>query len=86
VGRMKDLLITIYGGGDDAVAAVQRIGEDWRLQLEASAAEADRLRLTEAEREAVKLAVKMVGDPSPITAPQVFEYAATLRSLLERTR
>lgn len=44
MGAMKDLLITIHGGGDDAVAAVQRIGEDWRLQLEAAAGEVEKLR------------------------------------------
>jgi hypothetical protein len=49
-----------------------------------AASEIERLRLTDAEREAVELAVKMIGDPSPITAPQVFAYAATLRGLLER--
>jgi len=40
--------------------------------------------LTDEEREAIEIAVRMAGDPSPITAPQVFHYAATLRSLLER--
>lgn len=42
--------------------------------------------LTDEEREAVRTAVRMAGDPSPITAPQVFKYAATLRSLLERVK
>ena len=41
---MKDLYAAIHNGGDEAVAAVQRIGEDWRLQLEAAAAEVERLR------------------------------------------
>ena len=44
MGRMKDLLITVHNGGDDAVEAVQRIGEDWRLQLEAAAGEVERLK------------------------------------------
>ena len=49
-------------------------------------AENERLRLTDAEREALETAARMTGDPSPITAPQVFEYAATLRDLLERLK
>jgi len=49
-------------------------------------AENERLRLTDAEREALETAARMAGDPSPITAPQVFEYAATLRDLLERLK
>ena len=44
MGQMKNLLITVYGGGDEAVAAVQRMGEDWRAQLEQAAAEIERLR------------------------------------------
>jgi hypothetical protein len=44
MGYMKELDIRIRNGGDDAVAAVQRIGEDWRLQLEAAAGEVERLR------------------------------------------
>ena len=40
--------------------------------------------LTDSERKALETAVRMAGDPSPITAPQVFEYAATLRGLMER--
>ena len=52
MGHMKDLLITIYNGGDEAVAAVQRMSQDWREQLEQAAAEIERLRLTDAEREA----------------------------------
>ena len=44
MGYMKELDIRIRNGGDDAVAAVQRIGEDWRLQLDAAAGEVERLR------------------------------------------
>ncbi len=74
MGHMKDLLITVRNGGDDAVAAVQRIGEDWRLQLEAAAGEVQKLRsrlrladaairsesptLTDAEREAIVAAIR----------------------------
>jgi hypothetical protein len=79
---MKDLLITIYGGGDEAVAAVQRLGEDWRLQLEAAAAEEDRLRLTDAEREAIDAAVQTLRDHD---AGHCAMYA-TLRGLLERLK
>ena len=78
MGHMKDLLITIYNGGDDAVAAVERRGQDWREQLEQAAAEIERLRLTDAEREAVRSAcgsVKMVGTEKCFT---------TLLGLLER--
>ena len=41
---MKDLLITVHNGGDEAVAAVERIGKDWREQLEEAADEIERLR------------------------------------------
>jgi hypothetical protein len=44
MGRMKDLHITVYAGGDEAVAAVERIGKDWREQLEQAASEIERLR------------------------------------------
>lgn len=44
MGHMKDLYITVYGGGDEAVAAVQRMSEDWRAQLEQAADEIERLR------------------------------------------
>lgn len=81
MGRMKDLLITIYGGGDEAVAAVQRLGEDWRLQLEAAAAEEDRLRLTDAEREAIWFFAAIDSND-----PVLGSHAATLRALLERLK
>ena len=42
--------------------------------------------LTDAEREAVEVVLRMCGDPSPATAPLVFKYGTTLRGLLERTR
>ena len=44
MGHMKELLTTIYAGGDEAVAAVERIGKDWREQLEQAASEIERLR------------------------------------------
>lgn len=44
MGKMKDLLITIHGGGDEAVEAVDRIGKDWRDQLEQAASEIEQLR------------------------------------------
>jgi len=44
MGRMKDLHITVYGGGDEAVAAVERIGKDWREQLEQAASEIEELQ------------------------------------------
>jgi len=44
MGRMKDLLITVHGGGDEAVAAVERMGKDWHKQLEQAANEIERLR------------------------------------------
>ena len=53
MGRMKDLHITIHNGGDEAVAAVERMGKDWREQLEQAASEIERTRLTDAERAAV---------------------------------
>ena len=45
MGHMKNLLITVHNGGDEAVAAMERIGHDWRLQLEQAADEVERLRL-----------------------------------------
>jgi cell shape-determining protein MreC len=44
MGRMKDLHVTIYNGGDEAVSAVERMGKDWREQLEQAASEIERLR------------------------------------------
>lgn len=45
MGQMKGFLITVHNGGDEAVAAVQRVSEDWRAQLEQAADEIERLRL-----------------------------------------
>jgi hypothetical protein len=39
--RIKDLHSTIYNGGDEAVSAVERMGKDWREQLEQAASEID---------------------------------------------
>ena len=50
MGRMKDLHITVYGGGDEAVAAVERIGKDWREQLEQAASEIERSWIPVSER------------------------------------
>lgn len=50
MGHMKDLLITIYNGGDEAVAAVERMGKDWREQLEQAAAEIERRWIPVGER------------------------------------
>jgi hypothetical protein len=82
MGRMKDLHITIYNGGDEAVAAVERMGKDWRAQLEQAASEIEGMRLTDAEREAIyraeaRLRTAYVPDD---------ETAVTLRSLLERLK
>ena len=43
-------------------------------------------RLTDAEREAVEVVLRMCGDPSPATAPLVLKYATTLRGLLDRLK
>jgi len=77
-----------YGGGGGYFTDDERKANSWR---DAGATVTPLYRhpqptLTDEEREAVELAVRMVGDPSPITAPQVFQYAATLRSLLERLK
>jgi hypothetical protein len=50
MGHMKDLLATVYGGGDEAVAAVERIGKDWREQLEQAASEIERRWIPVGER------------------------------------
>ena len=78
MGRMKDLLITVHNGGDEAVAAMERIGKDWREQLEQAASEIERLRLTDAEREAIEWARCMAKIHSLENA------ANTLHGLLER--
>ena len=58
MGYMKDLLITIHGGGDEAVKAVQRMGDDWRAQLEQAAKEVEGLRLTPEECDAIRDAIQ----------------------------
>ena len=50
MGHMKDMLITIYNGGDEAVAAVERMGKDWREQLEQAADEIAILRADNSRR------------------------------------
>jgi len=80
MGRMKDLHITIHNGGDEAVAAVGRMGKDWREQLEQAASEIKRLRLTDAEREAIKEACD-----EGRWYPKDYHHIHTMRSLLERT-
>ena len=50
MGHMKDLYIAIYNGGDEAVAAVERMGKDWREQLEQAAAEIERRWIPVGER------------------------------------
>lgn len=92
MGRMKDLLITVHNGGDEAVAAVERMGKDWREHLEQAAAEIERLRLTDAEREAIE---GMISDSQEIAefneerchphyAEKARRRAAMLIGLLER--
>ena len=81
MGVMKDFLITIHNGGDEAVAAVQRVSEDWRAQLEQAAAEVESLRPTDAEREAIARAVDIF-EVHPRLADE--GKAATLRGLLGR--
>jgi hypothetical protein len=50
MGHMKDLLITVYGGGDEAVAAVDGMSKDWREQLEQAASEIERRWIPVEER------------------------------------
>ncbi len=80
MGRMKDLHITIHNGGDEAVAAVERMGKDWREQLEQAASEIERLRLTDDERLAIRW---VVGEALSVDGVSI---QATLRGLLERTK
>jgi len=58
---------------------------DIREVMREAADEIARLRLTDAEREAVEWAAKAVADPTPVAwyAPQI---AATLRGLMERLK
>jgi len=44
MGRMKNLHITIHNGGDEAVAAVERMGKEWREMLEQAASEIETLQ------------------------------------------
>jgi len=44
MGRMKDLLITIHNGGDEAVAAVERMGKEWQEMLDQAASEIETLQ------------------------------------------
>jgi hypothetical protein len=87
MGRMKDLHITIHNGGDEAVAAVERIGKEWREQLEQAASEIESLRLTAEEREAIERGIDSllgVEDMSAGAGTADDAAACLLRSLLER--
>jgi hypothetical protein len=79
MGRMKDLHITIHNGGDEAVAAVERIGKEWREQLEQAASEIEGMRLTDAEREAIKEACD-----EGRWYPKDYHHIHTMRALLAR--
>jgi hypothetical protein len=89
MGRMKDLHITIHNGGDEAVAAVERMGKDWREQLEQAASEIERLRLTDEERGAIAAglgALETLYEDAPAISRPIYDaYAPTLRRLLKRT-
>ena len=81
MGRMKDLLITVHNGGEEAVAAVERIGKDWREQLEQAASEIERLRLTDEERKAIEYAELTLRCE---THPVCEQHMEGLRRLLKR--
>jgi len=78
MGRMKDLHITIHNGGDEAVAAVERMGKDWREQLEQAASEIERLTLTRKERRILAWAAKHIS--------YFKDQQETILGLLERTK
>lgn len=44
MGVTRTLLRTVYGGGDEAVEAVERMATDWREMLEQSASEVEELQ------------------------------------------
>lgn len=72
---------------DEAAGEVERLRGDLevrRLQLEAAAGEVDRLRFTEAEREAIEAAIDRFRDWVNGTDDEEREVA--LRSLLERLK
>ena len=71
MGHMKDLLITVYGGGDEAVAAVDRMSKDWREQLEQAADEIERLWIPVEERMPAEGTIVLAWDGTRI----VFGYA-----------
>ena len=76
MGVMKDLLITVYGGGDEAVAAVQRMGDDWREQLEQAAAEIERLRGYRDEAESDAAVARLLVDRLRLTDEERAEIEA----------
>ena len=87
MGQMKNLLITIHNGGDEAVAAVQRMGDDWRAQLEQAAKEVEELRLTDAERALlVRLAAECDHPRAWTHRSLTADDRGTLRGLLDRTK
>ena len=65
----------------DDLSRLRGDAEVARLRLEAAHAEIDRLRLTDAEREAVERAAGFVEE---LSHPETSLTAATLRELLER--
>ena len=88
MGQMKDFLITVHNGGDEAVAAVQRVSEDWRAQLEQAADEIARLRLTDEEREAIHFMFRHAAqaadhDPFPDSADYI-PHHKVISAMMER--
>lgn len=86
MGVMKDFFTTVRNGGEEAVAAVQRMGDDWRAMLDQAASELEAMRLTDAEREAVEAAARIIDAYEEEMDGFPSGAAATLRGLLERMK
>jgi hypothetical protein len=82
MGVMKNLLITIHNGGDEAVAAVQRMGDDWRAMLEQAAKEVETLRgdleVMRLQRDAARLAITRLAEQDATLSVQGGNVTVTM--------
>ena len=88
LARLRAEIARIHGVNDRLRLAINRLAmQDATLSVQGGNVTVTMdAGLTDAEREAVEVVLRMCGDPSPITAPLVCKYAAALRGLLERTK
>ena len=88
LARLRAEIARIHGVNDRLRLAINRLAmQDATLSVQGGNVTVTMdATLTPEEREAVEVVLRMCGDPSPVTAPLVFKYAATLRGLLERIK